>query len=54
MHRVYLAELPDDPDASFGTRLARLAVLDAVRTVEEARALLTQQPRDHRRDLAID
>jgi len=54
VHRVYLAELPDDPSASFGTRLARLAVLDATRAVEEARALLAQQPPDHQRDLAID
>jgi predicted transposase/invertase (TIGR01784 family) len=54
VHRVYLAELPGDPGASFGTRLARLAVLDATQTVEEARALLAQQPTEHQRDLAID
>ena len=54
VHRVYLTELPDDPGASFGTRLARLAVLDATRTVEEARALLALQEQDAQKDLAVD
>ena len=54
LHRVYLSELPDDPDASVGTRLARLAVLDPARTVAAARDLLARQAGDNDRDLAID
>ena len=54
VHRVYLAELPDDPQASFGTRLARLAVLDAAPAVTEARDLLATQAPGHSRDLAVD
>lgn len=54
IHRVYLAELPADPGASLGTRLARLTVLDARQAAAEAATLLTNLPPGDPRDQALD
>jgi len=49
LHRVYLADLLDDPTPSFGTRLARLVVMEPAVMVTEARALLAEPgPEDGR------
>jgi predicted transposase/invertase (TIGR01784 family) len=42
LHRVYLADLLDDPAPGFGTRLARLVVMEPAIMVAEARALLAE------------
>lgn len=54
VHRIYLADLLDDPAPGFGARLVRLVVMDPAAMVTEARALLAETGPDHRRANTLD
>ena len=54
LHRIYLADLLDDPAPGFGTRLARLVVMEPAMMVTEARALLAEPGPEGRRTSTLD